>query len=251
MELTLKMFLVVCPLVFLGSFMDAIAGGGGLITLPAYLLAGLPVHLSIGSNKLSSAIGTAVSTGRYWKSSAVDKTLVLPTVILGLVGSWLGAELSLVTDERIMQGLLLVVLPIAAFLVLRNKDFTCKREPSRRTQLIVASLASFFIGGYDGFYGPGTGTFLIMVFTMVCGIGLLEASGNAKVVNLASNVAALFAYLKSGEVAVVLSLVAAVFSIAGHWLGSGMVLKNGTKIVRPIVLVVMAILFVKIITELI
>ena len=245
------MYIVVCPLVFLGSFMDAIAGGGGLITLPAYLLAGLPVHLSIGSNKLSSAIGTAVSTGRYWRGSCVDRGLVLPTVAAALVGSWLGAKLSLITGERLLQLMMLAVLPVAAALVLKNKDFSCRRVPSRRGQLAIATVASFFIGGYDGFYGPGTGTFLIMVFTMLCGMDTLTASGNAKVVNLSSNVAALFAYLFSGEVQLPLSLAAAVFSILGHWLGAGMVLKNGAKIVRPIVLVVMGILFVKIIGDLI
>ncbi len=231
--------------------MDAIAGGGGLITLPAYLLAGLPVHLSIGSNKLSSAIGTAVSTGRYWRGSCVDRGLVLPTVAAALVGSWLGAKLSLITGERLLQLMMLAVLPVSAVVVLRNKDFSCRRVPSRRGQLAIATVASVFIGGYDGFYGPGTGTFLIMVFTMLCGMDTLTASGNAKVVNLSSNVAALFAYLFSGEVQLPLSLAAAVFSILGHWLGAGMVLKNGAKIVRPIVLVVMGILFVKIIGDLI
>ena len=108
--------------------------------------------------------------------------------------------------------------------------------------------ASFVIGTYDGFYGPGTGTFLLLVYTGLAGMDIRTASGNTKIVNLASNLAALGAFFFSGKIVVTLGLAAAVFSIAGHYIGSGMVIKNGTRIVRPIVVTVLVLLFIKIVS---
>ena len=104
------------------------------------------------------------------------------------------------------------------------------------------------IGTYDGFYGPGTGTFLLLVYTGLAGMDIRTASGNTKLVNLASNLAALAAFFSSGKIVISLGLAAAVFSIAGHYIGSGMVIKNGTKIVRPIVVTVLILLLIKIIS---
>ena len=107
------------------------------------------------------------------------------------------------------------------------------------------------IGGYDGFYGPGTGTFLLLVYTGLARMDVRTAAGNVKLVNLASNVSAFVTFFMNGKILFTLGLAASVFSIAGHYIGAGMVIKNGTKIVRPIILVVLAILMVKLVTELI
>ena len=117
------MFLIVCPLLFLAGFVDSIAGGGGLISLPAYLLAGLPTHLAIGTNKLSSACGTSLTTIRFIRKGLVRWKLALPGVAAAMLGSSLGSRLSLAADERLIRGLLLAVLPIAAFLVLNPRLF--------------------------------------------------------------------------------------------------------------------------------
>jgi len=251
MEITIHTFLIVCPLVFLAGLVDSIAGGGGLISLPAYFISGLPPHFAIATNKMSSCIGTAVSTVRYCKNKLVDWGIALPSIILALIGSTIGANLSLLVEEDIMKYILLFILPVVAFYVLRGKAFTEKPIleplPRKRVYLIV-SIASFIIGTYDGFYGPGTGTFLILIYTGLAKMDIKTASGNTKLVNLSSNVAALVTFILNGKIVLVLGITAALFSIAGNYIGSGLVLKNGHKIIQPIILVVLTLLFIKVIT---
>ena len=253
MELTSITFLIVCPLVFLGALVDAIGGGGGLITLPAYILAGVPVHMSIGTNKLSSMTGTCFSTFRLCRNRFMDGKIVLPTIVASLIGSSIGAHLALMVDERVMKIVLLCVLPVAAFYVLKNKEMgqDGKQEVQGVLRYVIVTVAAFVIGGYDGFYGPGTGTFLLLVYTGLARMDVRTAAGNVKLVNLASNVSAFVTFFMNGKILFTLGLAASVFSIAGHYIGAGMVIKNGTKIVRPIILVVLAILMVKLVTELI
>ena len=252
MELTPKMLAIVIVGVFLASFTDGVAGGGGIISVPTYFLAGLPAHLALGTNKLSSSIGTAVSAGRFIRGGYVDWKLGLPSIALALYGAHLGTRLQLALDERYLKWLLLIVLPIVAFFVLRQKRLPEERgemPPVRRAAIVY--LASFLVGGYDGFYGPGTGTFLVLIFCNLAKMDLRTASGNVKLVNLASNVGAVFTSLTAGKVFLVLGLIGAVASIAGHYIGSGMAIKNGSRIVRPVILVVLVLLAIKVITELI
>lgn len=249
MELTWQTFLIVCPMVFLAGVVDSAAGGGGLISLPAYMLAGVPVHNAIATNKLSSCIGTAVSAYRYWKNKYVDWFLAIPSIIAALIFSSLGAKLSLITEESLLKALLVIVLPIAAYFVLKNKNMDQEKvsELTKGQACILAILISVVIGTYDGFYGPGTGTFLILLFTGICKMDIKTASGNTKMVNLASNLAALITFIVNGKILVILGLVSAVFCMAGHYVGSGLVIKQGTKVVRPIILIVLALLFIKVI----
>ena len=247
MELSIWTFIIVCPMVFLASFVDAVAGGGGLISLPAYLLAGVPPKLAIGTNKLSSATGTVFSTARYCKNGCFDLNLALPSIVVALIGSYIGAKIVLVTSDEILKYVLIIVLPVTAFFVLKKKNFDqVKNKPKRKTQFLIAVLASFIIGMYDGFYGPGTGTFLILIYTGLVKLDLLTASGNTKLVNLSSNVAALVTFIFSGNIVYALGFAASVFSIAGHYLGAGMVMKSGTKIVKPIIILVILLLLIKI-----
>ncbi len=251
MDITIHTFLIVCPLVFLAGLVDSIAGGGGLISLPAYFLSGIPPHFAIGTNKLSSCIGTLVSAARYSKNKLVDWGLAVPSIIMALIGSAIGANLSLLVNENIMKYILLFILPVVAFYVLRGKSFIDKPDVkpiSRKNAYLIVSLASFIIGAYDGFYGPGTGTFLILVYTGFAKMDVTTASGNTKLVNLASNIAALVTFLLNGKIVFTLGIIAALFSVAGNYIGSGLVLKNGHKIIRPIILVVLTLLFIKVIT---
>ncbi|MDO4173568.1 MAG: TSUP family transporter [Eubacteriales bacterium] len=245
-------FCIVCPLVFLAGFVDAIAGGGGLISLPAYLLAGVPMHQAIATNKLSSATGTLVSTIRFCRNTVVDWSVALPAVGFSLVGSFIGARLTLLVPESTLKIVLLVVLPITAVLVFRKNALVEERQGSvsRAYMLAITWTAALVIGCYDGFYGPGTGTFLILIMVGLAKMDMMQAAANTKLINLASNVSALVAFLIGGKVMLTLGLAAAVFSVAGHYIGASMVMKNGMKIVKPIILVVLALLFVKVLTDL-
>ena len=242
--------LIICAGVFCASFVDSIGGGGGIISVPVYLLAGLPPHFALGTNKLSSTLGTVVSTFRYVKNKYVDWALAAPAIVLALIGSWVGTRLQLMADEKYLQYVLLGVLPVVAVVLLRKKSFPETRgEMNPAARYAVISAASLVIGTYDGFYGPGTGTFLLLVFCHLAKMDIRSASGNMKLVNLASNIGALSTALMAGKVLVPIGVIAAAFSIAGHYIGAGLTIKNGTKIVRPVIIAVLLLLAVKIVLE--
>ena len=242
---------LVCLGVFCASFMDAIGGGGGIISLPTYLLAGLPMHFALGTNKLSSCIGTVASTVRYIKNGYVDWLLGIPSIALALVGAHLGTRLHLAMDEQYLKLVLLFVLPVIALILLKKKALPETRAPMNKwLRRAIVWGASLIFGAYDGFYGPGTGTFLLLSFCYLAKIDVRTASGNVKLVNLSSNMGALFTSLAAGKVLIPLGLIAAVFSTAGQYIGAGLALKNGSRIVRPVILVVILLLAGKVLLEL-
>ena len=245
----IQTFLIVCPLVLLAGFVDAIGGGGGLISLPAYLLAGLPAHSAIATNKLSSTCGTTLSTVRFLRHGLINLKLALPAAAAAFAGSALGARLSLLVSEEVMKYILFAVLPVAAFFVLNRhlfQDRGGEAVADRRT-LIVCVLSALVIGAYDGFYGPGTGTFLIIAFTVFARMSVSAANAQAKVINLTSNITSLAVFLLNGQVVFLLGLAGALCNMAGNYVGSGLALTRGAKIVRPVILAVLLLLFLKII----
>lgn len=256
MELTelAHIWLIVCPLVFLGGLIDAVAGGGGLITLPAYLLAGLPAHLASGTNKCGNAFGTFLSTGRFLKRGDAH----LPSAIAGaagaLVGAWIGTRLNLIVPEQILYYIMLAVVPVMAIFLVLKRDFGQENRSQElgRFQLLAMALGiGLVIGGYDGFFGPGAGTFLILAFTGLCRFDLLTASGNTKVANSASNLASLVTFALAGKVLWSVGIPAALCGIAGNYIGSGLALKGGAKVIRPMFFVVLGLLLARLVYGLI
>lgn len=252
MELNLKMFIIVCPLVFVAAIIDAIGGGGGLISLPAFLFAGLPPHMAAATNKLSSSCGTTVVTARLVKNKLVDFKLAVPSVVLGIIGATTGAKLALLIPDRIFLNIMVVILPVCAFFVLNknlfNDNGSDEIEINRRTY-ICAGISAFVVGMYDGLYGPGTGTFLIILFTVFAKMSIKKANGQAKVINLTSNITSLIVFLLNGQVLIPLGLAAAVCNMAGGYIGAGLAIKNGSKITKPCIILVLSILMIKIIVE--
>ena len=249
MQLTPVTFLIVCPMLFLAGLVDSIGGGGGLISLPAYLFAGLPVHMAIATNKLSSTCGTALATGRFIRRGLVDFRLAVPSVIMAILGASLGARLSLGVSEEVMKYILFAVLPVAAFFVLNRRLFSDEGKhaaAANKKTMLVCIVSALVIGLYDGFYGPGTGTFLIIAFTVFAGMTVGSANAQAKVINLTSNITSLVIYLLNGQVIILLGLAAALCNMAGNYAGAGLALSKGTKIVRPVILLVLLLLFLKI-----
>lgn len=238
--------------VFFASFVDAIGGGGGIISVPVYMMAGLPTHQVLGTNKMSACLGTIASTLRYIKNGYANWALALPSVAMAMVGAYFGTSLQLMLDERILKYLLLIVLPVVAVVMLRQKKLP--EAPGKIAPWLQRGIvwgASLLIGAYDGLYGPGTGTFLLLVFCGLAKMDVRTASGNVKIVNLSSNISALVTSLTAGTVLVPIGLIAALFSVAGHYLGAGLTIKNGSKVVRPVILVVLSLLAVKVLVELI
>ncbi len=244
-------YLIVCPLIFLGGFVDAIAGGGGLISLPAYLIAGLPVHMSIGTNKISSAMGTTVTTVKFWKQGYIKPRLCLLCAAFALAGSAGGANLALLVDDRVFRIILLGVLPLTALYVFRSKAMdTAGKDPLPPGKTVcVACALALLLGVYDGFYGPGTGTFLLLLLTGLAHMSLNDAAGATKVINLSTNIAALVTYLVNGQVLLPLGLTAGLFGIAGNYLGARSFTAKGSKIVKPLIGLVLSVFFVRVVYE--
>lgn len=251
-EITLTTYLIVCPLVFLGGFVDAVAGGGGLISLPAYMIAGLPVHNSIATNKLSSGMGTTVSTIRFAKGGNIPWKKALPCVIMAMLGSAAGARLALLVDAELFKRIMLVIIPVTAYYVLKNKSMGEDPVPlDFKKMMLRASAVALVIGMYDGFYGPGTGTFLILLLSSFAKFRLGEANGVAKSINLTTNITSLAVYLMSGKVIIILGFIAGLFGIAGNYIGVSFFNDKGAKAVKPIMIVVLTIFFIRILTEII
>lgn len=245
---------IVCPLVFLGGLIDAVAGGGGLITLPVYLLAGLPPHVASATNKCGNVFGTLLSTGRFLKHGDIH----IPTAVVGalgaLVGAWLGAKLNLLVSEQLLYWLMLIVVPVMAVFLLFKRDFGTEDRSDQFGKLrllFVSALIGLGVGAYDGFFGPGAGTFLMLAFSGLCKFDLLKASGNTKAANSASNLASLITFAMAGKVMWSVGIPAAVCGIAGNYVGSGLALKKGAKIIRPMFFVVLALLLLRLVSDLV
>lgn len=250
MTYTITTFLIVCPLLLLGGFIDAIAGGGGLITLPAYMIAGVPVHHAIGTNKLSSVCGTGLTTANFYRRGMINMKLGIPTIIATLVGAGIGSNLSLMVDEKIIQRLMLVILPIVAIVVFNKKLFHDNPEKELEISarsISVACTIAFAIGMYDAFYGPGTGTFLIICFTIFSRMSILQANGQAKVINLTSGVTSLVVFLMNGTVLIPLGIAGGACNMLGNYLGVKLAMKESARIVKPTIFLVLGLLFLKII----
>lgn len=248
--MNLIQYIIVCPLVFMGGFVDAVAGGGGLISLPAYLIAGVPVHMAIGTNKLSSGMGTSLATFRYARNGYIDWKRGGWCLVCALIGANIGAHLTLLVPEDIFKIVMLVILPMTVFYVLRKKAFDSDKEPfSPRKTTVIAMCAAFVIGMYDGFYGPGTGTFLILLLTGAARMKLSEANGITKVINLTTNLTSLCVFILNGKVIFLPGFIAGLFGIAGNYLGTKCFDKGGSKVVKPLMLTVLVIFLIKIIYE--
>lgn len=245
--------LIVCPLVFLAGLVDAVAGGGGLISLPAYLVAGLPPHAATATNKCSSTLGTVVSTLRFFREGRVHRQAAVSASLCALIGSALGSRLNLLLPEPLLHYVLLALLPMIAVFLLTQRNFGAEARAlplSPRAMTVLTGAIGLVIGCYDGFFGPGTGTFLILAFTALCGFDLLTASGTAKIVNLSSNLAAFVTFAAAGQIFWSLGLPAALFSIAGHYAGASLSLTKGARLIRPMFFLVLILLLLRILSDL-
>ncbi len=239
--LSVGVFLLVAA--FLAGYMDAVVGGGGLVQLPA-LFASLPgqsTALVLGTNKVSSLAGTTMAAWRYVRSVRLPWAVLLPTMSVAGVASWLGAHaVSLVTREQ-AQPVILLVLVLVAIFTFRHKEFGLDHAPrwSGRAQLALGMTGAAILGFYDGALGPGTGTFLIFFFVRVFGYDFLHASAASKAVNWVTNAAALAFFLPMGHVLIGLGLIMAVCNVAGALVGARMAVSRGSGFIRRLFLVVL------------
>jgi hypothetical protein len=231
----------------LAGVVDAIAGGGGLLTVPALLAAGLPADLALGTNKGQAVFGSGAALLRFARAGLVDGRMARVTFPAGFLGSLAGAALVLFVPPTVLRPVVLVLLVVVAVvLALRpaapvpHAGATARARPLR-----VAAAIAAVVGAYDGFFGPGTGTFLIFGFVVFLGLRMQEASADAKVVNFASNLAAMLLFATRGLVIWSVALPMAAGQFAGATLGAHLAVRGGDRLVRWAVLAVVAALAVK------
>lgn len=246
MGIELWQYLVVFLLIGFSGFIDSIAGGGGLISVPTYLALGMPAELILGTNKCVSSSGTTIAVFRYIRNRTILWKAVVYAIFAALVGSAIGASLSGYLSRSIIFSMLLLVIPALFYVQTRHTPALSPKIDRPHRQVVVrAVLIGFLLGGYDGIFGPGTGTFILFAFMIFLQMTPREASANARIVNYASNVSAFVYFLIKGKVFWPVALVAIAGSICGNWLGSGLVINNADRVVVPAFRFVLLLLMLK------
>ena len=251
-EMSWAMTFFLWGMVFFGGFVDSVAGGGGLITLPAYLFTGMPAYTAFACNKFSGSCGTIFSAFRFFRHGALDIKVSVIAASGSLIGSAAGAKIVLYLNESTLKAMLAVVLPFAALFILFKRNYgeeNRSAEFAARTAALLSFFIGLIIGAYDGIVGPGTGTFAIMAFAAIMKFDLRTASGNAKVLNTASNLGAAFVFAAAGTIDYRIAVPAGLFGIAGNYIGSGFAIKKGAKFIRPMMIFVLVLLLGKILMD--
>jgi len=237
-ELDLFALLFLAGAGFLAAFLDAIAGGGGLISLPALLSVGVPPISALATNKMQSVIGTTVAAITYWRRGYIQfKALIVP-IILTLLGSVIGAATAKALNTDFLTLLVPILLMGVSLYFMFSPKMTDDARAERLKFSIFAPLMGFTFGFYDGIFGPGTGSFFIAGFVTLFGLGLTKAVGNTKVLNATSNFAALMFFILAGDVVWLAGGVMIIGQIAGGYLGARTGMKFGATLIKPLIVVI-------------
>ena len=233
----------------LAGFVDAIVGGGGLVMVPALFAAfpGAPPATLLGTNKAAAVWGTAMATWQYSRRVQMRWPVMLPAAAAGFAGAFAGAWAVTQMSADFLRKLLPLVLLGVLLYTLAKKELGRHHQPhyQGRTEMLAASLIGALIGFYDGFFGPGTGSFFVFLFVRLLGYDFLNASASAKLLNCATNMAAIALFAAKGHVWWHFAVTLAVANVVGSLLGTHLALKHGTGFVRGIFIVVVGLLIVK------
>ena len=240
---------LMCLFSFLAGFVDAVVGGGGLIQLPAILILmpGIPFPTLLGTNKFASMFGTTMSVYRYTRAVAVDWSTVIPATVAAFAFAFLGSRAVSILNPAVLRPLILVLLMAVAIYVFIVKELGLVHAPKHGVHKArwLGILIGAALGFYDGFFGPGTGSFLIFAFVGIFGFDFLSASASAKVVNLATNVASVIYFAATDQLLYGLGLAMGCCSVLGAALGSQLAIAKGSKFVRLFFLLVVTALIAK------
>jgi len=223
--------------IFAGT-VDAIAGGGGLITLPILLSTGIPPHLAFGTNKLQSTIGTLIATRKYHQHGLIKLNSIYQGLLSGLVGSILGAITAQVLSSEVLRILIPILLMCILLYTLCTPKLGHQDAPPRMKEALFFMLFGFVLGFYDGFFGPGAGSLCMFCLAFFLGYNLMKATAMTKIFNLNSNFIAMLCFAIGGNIDYRLGLVMAAGQIIGSRIGAHLAIKNGVRVIRPVFLVV-------------
>lgn len=251
--LSITTYVVICAVFFIAGIIDAISGGGGLLTLPTMLIMGIPPHVLAGTNQMSALPGGIVALYKFIRNGKIYWLTALLTVPFTILGSFLGTELNLILDEKYLQMIMVILIPIVSIIVFLNRNFGMENhveELSTGHKIVSSMIIGIFMGGYVGFYGAGGGTFFLLGFAILNKLDLITATANAKVCGVAATLTAAITYAVSGQVIWTMAVAAAAFNIIGNYIGASLAINKGAQIVRKMFMVVMALLFIRLVMTL-
>lgn len=250
-DLLPDLFLMLMVAAFAAGFIDAIAGGGGLVTVPALMLAGLPPAQALATNKIQGTFGSATAAISYARKGHVDLKTQLPAALLAFIGGLAGAMLVTWLPTRLLQYIMPVLLiGIAIFFAVKPGLDDLDRTRRISATIFTATIVPL-IGFYDGLFGPGAGAFYMLSFVTLAGYGILKATAHTKLLNFASNLGGLVAFTLVGKPLWILGLSMAAAQILGAALGARVAMKIGAKLIKPLLIVTSTVLALRLIWQLV
>ena len=234
--MSITTIIILCIVGFAAAFLDSIAGGGGILTVPALMAAGLPPHLTLGTNKFSATNASFTSTLTFLKSKKIHLPLIKYILPFSFLGAALGVNTVLKINEKYLQIIILVLLVFVALNTLFNKDVGTENEFQGLTRktIILGCIVGFSVGFYDGFFGPGTGSILLYAFIRIFKFDFTIGTANARILNFTSNVTSLILFAYYGRIVYAVGIPMALSMIFGAYLGTKTAIKHGGKIIKPI-----------------
>ncbi|WP_022819125.1 sulfite exporter TauE/SafE family protein [Fusobacterium russii] len=240
-------FLILSIICFFGAIVDAISGGGGLITLPAYFSIGLNPYVALGTNKLSAALSTIASAFKFWQAKKINKEIISRIFLYSFAGAVLGVKTAVSIDVKYFKLISFFILIIVFLYALKNKNMgeISHYKGVNPKNILFGKIMAFSLGFYDGFLGPGTAAFLMFCLIKIFKLDFANASGNTKVLNLSSNAASLIVFTYLGKINWAYGIGIAIVMTFGAILGSKLAILKGNKFIKPVFLIVTAILILK------
>jgi hypothetical protein len=248
-EYTFISLLILTLLAFVAGFIDAVVGGGGLIQLPALLIQFPQTNLPtlFGTNKIAALSGTIIAAVQYAKKVKFNLALLLIISLFAYLASGAGAKIVSLLDVQILKPIILVILIAIAIYTIFKKDLGAiqLKQISLKKQMIYGSLIGIVVGFYDGFFGPGTGSFLVLGFVLFLGMDFMHASAYAKIVNCITNLSALVVFINQGNYLLNIAVLMGVSNIIGSYLGSHMAIKKGNAFIRNIFIFIVMLMIIR------
>jgi uncharacterized protein len=246
-DITFLILIALMVSAFAAGFIDSVAGGGGLILVPSFILAGLPPQLALGQEKIVSTLGTIAAIRNFIRNKKVIWTAVATGIPAGLIGAYAGAQAILYFDPDTIGKIILFMLPfgiILSFIPKKNRNEDNSAPINKTVILFGVPTAVFVIGFYDGFFGPGTGSFLILALHYLLRFDLVSASATSKLFNFSSNIGALFAFMIAGNVLYMLAMPLVAMNLLGNHVGSSSAMKYGAKLIQRTISVSLSLLMI-------
>lgn len=246
------LYIGICVLIvasLVAGYIDAVAGGAGLILIPAFLLTGLPPQLSLGQEKLVSTIGTVAAIKNFIKNNSVIWKVVPAGIVSALIGAYAGARVILYLPEKSLSLIIVALLPIGLLAATFKSRLKIQERLEIKTAFLTVFAVCFIVGFYDGFFGPGTGSLFIIALTLINRFSFLQASATSKIFNFGSNIGAFVAFAMAGQMAFLIGIPMIVAGLIGNHIGSLHAIKTDGAIVKKVLFITVGLMMITLILK--